>query len=369
MRIALVCPYAWDAPGGVRSHVRELAERLRAGGDDVLVLTPGKGPAPEPWVAVVGSPVTVGYNASNVPLDPRPWSRRDIGARLRAFGPDVIHIHEPFAPSTSLWALLEARAPVVATFHSSADRSRLFDAAAPIIRRLARRITVRIAVSEAARTFVGSRVPGHFDVIPNGVDVDRFAHAEPARLASGKTLLFVGRLEERKGFPVAVEAFRRLAMSRPDVQLVVAGDGKERAAADRLPAEIRRRVLLLGSVSNERLPGYHAAADVYLGPALGGESFGIVLVEAMAAGLPVVASRIRGYTEVVRNGVDGLLVPPGDPGAMAAAASRVLDDPVLAARLSQAGRERAAGFEWSIVAAAIRERYKRAIDVGSPPLR
>lgn len=364
-----MCPYSWDAQGGVQGHVRELAVRLRAGGDDVLVLAPGTRPAPEPWVTVVARPITIGYNASNVPIDPRPWSRRVIGKELRAFGPDVIHIHEPFSPSTSLWALLEARAPVVATFHSSAERSWLFDAAAPVLRRLARRISVRIAVSQAARTFAERRIYGSFDVIANGIDVDRFAHAEPAALQPGPTLLFVGRLEERKGFPVAVEAFRHLAVDRPDLRMVVAGDGKERSAVASLPPGLRARILLLGSVSNERLPGYHAAADVYLGPALGGESFGIVLVEAMAAGLPVVASRIRGYDEVVRDGVDGLLVPPGDPGALAAATGRILDDPALAERLSLAGRDRAAGFEWSVVATAIRERYERAIEVGPPPLR
>jgi len=280
-----------------------------------------------------------------------------------------LHIHEPFSPSTSLWALLEARAPVVATFHSSAERSWLFDAAAPVLRRLARRISVRIAVSQAARTFAQRRIHGSFDVIANGIDVDRFAHAEPAALQPGPTLLFVGRLEERKGFPVAVEAFRRLGIERPDLRMVVAGDGKERSAVMSLPPDLRARILLLGSVSNERLPGYHAAADVYLGPALGGESFGIVLVEAMAAGLPVVASRIRGYDEVVRDGVDGLLVPPGDPGALAAATARILDDPMLSERLSLAGRDRAAGFEWGIVASAIRERYERAIAPGPPPLR
>jgi phosphatidyl-myo-inositol alpha-mannosyltransferase len=369
VRVALICPYAWDAPGGVQGHIRELAARLLAGGDEVMVLAPGSHVAPEPVVAIVGRPVTIGYNASNVPIDPRPWSRREIGRRLRAFGPDVVHVHEPFAPSTSLWALLEARAPVVATFHSSSDRSLLFDAAAPVLRRLARRISVRIAVSQAAKHFVASRIPGRFDVIANGIDVARFAHAEPAALPAGPTILFVGRLEERKGFPVAVEAFRRLADERADLRMVVAGDGKERAAVDRLDPEQRGRILLLGSVSNERLPGYHAAADVYLGPALGGESFGIVLVEAMAAGLPVVASRIGGYDEVVRDGVDGLLVPPGDPGALASATARILDDPVLAAHLSQAGRARADGFEWGIVAAAIRERYGRAIESGPPPLR
>ena len=369
MRVAIVCPYAWDAQGGVQGHVRELAVRLRAGGDQVLVLAPGKGPAPEPWVSVVGRPVTIGYNASNVPIDPRPWSRRAVGKELRVFRPDVIHIHEPFAPSTSLWALLEASAPVVATFHSSAERSWVYDAAAPILRRLARKISVRIAVSQAALSFAQARIRGSFDVIANGVDVDRFAHAEPAALPPGPTLLFVGRLEERKGFPVAVDAFRLLATDRPDLRLVVAGDGKERVAAGSLPPDLSARVLLLGSVSNERLPGYHAVADVYLGPALGGESFGVVLVEAMAAGLPVVASRIPGYDEVVRDGLDGLLVPPGDPAALAAATARILDDPVLAERLSRAGRDRAAGFEWSVVATAIRECYERAIDQGPSPLR
>ncbi|MEP7059406.1 MAG: glycosyltransferase family 4 protein [Actinomycetota bacterium] len=369
MRVALVCPYAWDFPGGVQGHVRELAARLRAGGDDVLVLAPGSHPAPESFVVIIGHPVPIGYNASKVPIDPRPWSRREIGRRLRAFVPDVVHVHEPFSPSTSLWALLETRAPVVATFHSSADRSLLLDAAAPVLRLLARRITVRIAVSQAAKTFAASRIPGSFDVIANGIDIERFAGAEPAALPAGPTLLFVGRLEERKGFPVAVEAFRRLASDRPDLRMVVAGDGKERTAIGRLDAGQRARILLLGSVSNERLPGYHAAADVYLGPALGGESFGIVLVEAMAAGLPVVASRIAGYVEVVRDGVDGLLVPPGDPGALAASTARILGDPALAARLSQAGRDRAAEFEWSIVAAAIRERYEWAIETGASPLR
>jgi phosphatidylinositol alpha-mannosyltransferase len=369
VRVALVCPYAWDAPGGVQGHVRELGARLRAGGDEVMVLAPGSHRAPEPWVTVVARPVTIGYNASNVPIDPRPWSRGVVGRQLRAFRPDVIHIHEPFSPSTSLWALLEARAPVVATFHSSAERSLLFDAAAPLIRRMARRITVRIAVSQAARTFAASRIGGSFDIIGNGVDIDRFAGAEPAALQPGPTLLFVGRLEERKGFPVAVEAFRRLAANRTDLQMVVAGDGKERSAVAPLSPELRDRILLLGSVSNERLPGYHAAADVYLGPALGGESFGIVLVEAMAAGLPVVASRIRGYDEVVRDEVDGLLVPPGDPGALALATARILDDPALAERLSRAGKERASGFEWGVVATAIRLRYERAIDLGPSTLR
>ena len=369
MRVALVCPYAWDAPGGAQSHVRELAARLRAGGDEVLVLAPGRAPAPEPWVRIVGRPVTIGYNASTVPIDPRPWSRGAVGRQLLAFAPDVVHLHEPFAPSTSLWALMETRAPVVATFHSSADRSRLYDVAAPLLRRLARKITVRIAVSEAARSFAGSRVEGTFDIIANGVDVERFADAEPATLEPGPTLLFVGRLEERKGFPVAVEAFRRLALDRLDLHMVVAGDGKERSAVEPLSRDLRARILLLGNVSNGRLPGYHAAADVYLGPALGGESFGIVLVEAMAAGLPVVASRIRGYDEVIRDGVDGLLVPPGDPGELAAATARILDDPALSARLSRAARDRAAGFEWGVVAAAIRERYERAIDQGPSPLR
>jgi phosphatidylinositol alpha-mannosyltransferase len=360
LRVALICPYAWDDPGGVQVHVRELAERLRSRDHEVTVLAPLRGGHPPPGVRAVGRPVDIPYNASNAPIDPRPWAVRAVRAELRRVRPDVIHAHEPLAPSTSLWATLAAEAPVIGTFHSGATRSRLYDVAAPVLRRVARRLAIRIAVSETAARFAARRIGGRFEIVPNGVDVSRFANASPVSLGDGRKLLFVGRLDRRKGFPVAVEAFGRLAADRSDLHLVVAGDGPDRDAIAALPPPVRDRVTMLGTVPHEDLPPIHAACDLYLGCAVGGESFGIVLVEALAAGLPVVASDIAGYSEVIREGEDGLLVPARNPSALAAAAARVLDDPALAERLRDGGRRRARAFDWSVVTDAVEQRYRRA---------
>jgi phosphatidylinositol alpha-mannosyltransferase len=315
----------------------------------------------------VGRPVDVTYNRSIAPIDPRPWSFLRVREELRAFRPDVVHVHEPFTPSTSMWATLAAEAPVVATFHTGAERSRLYDLAAPLIRRLARRIVVRIAVSRVAERAAAARVGGSFEIVANGVDVQRFAEAEPADLGLGTKLLFVGRLDERKGFPIAVASFGRLATDRPALRLVVIGDGPERSAVAGLSPDVRDRVTMLGAVPNVHLPPFEKACDLYLGTSVGGESFGVVLVEAMAAGLPVVASDIAGYDEVVTNGVEGFLVPPRDPAAMAKAAGSILDDPGVAARFAAAGRARAATFDWQVVGARLEASYRRAVATG--PLR
>jgi len=370
MRPVLVCPYAWDDPGGVQVHVRELATQLLGRDHEVLVLAPARHRPTEPWVRAVGTPVNVPYNASNAPIDPRPWSRSRVREEIERFGPDVLHVHEPLAPSTSMWATLEAgRTPLVATFHSGATRSRLFDLAAPLLRRVARHVAVRIAVSQAAAAFARARIGGAFEIVPIGVDVERFERAVAADLGRGTKMLFVGRLDERKGFPIAVAAFERLAMRRPDLRLIVVGEGPDRAAVARLPGALRERVTMLGAVANADLPPVYAACDVFLGPSVGGESFGVVLVEAMAAGLPVVASDIAGYREVVRGGLDGLLVPPRDPAELASAAARVLDERSLAERLATAGRERARTCAWSEVVARLEDLYERAIEAGPSSLR
>jgi phosphatidylinositol alpha-mannosyltransferase len=370
LRIVLACPYAWDDPGGVQVHVRELAERLIGRKHDVIVLAPVRRHAREPWVRAVGRPLDVPYNASNAPIDPRPWSRARVRTELRGFGPDVIHVHEPLTPSTSMWTTLEAGStPVVATFHSGASRSWLFDATAPLLRRVAGRLAIRIAVSEAAASFARRRLGGAYEIVPNAVDTARFEAAAPADLGPGTKLVFVGRLDERKGFPTALGAFASLAEERPGIRLIVVGDGPDRAAVATLSASLRECVTLLGAIPNADLPPYLAACDVYLGPAVRGESFGVVLVEAMAAGLPVVASDIAGYTEVVRAGVEGLLVRPRDPAAMAAAVTRVLDEPGLADRLIEAGHARARSFDWAVVVVRIEEIYRRTIEDAPASIR
>ncbi len=368
MRIALTCPYAWDDAGGVQTHVRELGRRLIARGHDVIAIAPARGAVEDPWLRVVGGPVNLRYNRSSAPIDPRPWSYPRVRDALARFRPDVVHAHEPLAPSTSMWATLAGVAPVVATFHSGAERSRLFDLAAPVLRRIADRLAIRVAVSRAAARFAGSRLGGVYRIVPNGVDVARFASAEPADLGSGTKLLFVGRLDERKGFRVAVDAFAELAPRRPALRLVVAGDGPERDVLGRLAVEIRGRVRLLGTVPNAELHPIEAACDLYLGPAIGGESFGVVLIEAMAAGLPVVASAIPGYDEVVTDGVEGFLVPPREPRALSAAIERVLDDQELARAMADAGRRRAATFDWSVVVGQLEALYAEAA-AGRPSLR
>jgi phosphatidylinositol alpha-mannosyltransferase len=363
LRVVLACPYAWDVPGGVQVHVRGLAAELRRRGHRILVLAPAGGP--RPGVTVVGRPVRFRYQGTVAPICFWPWSIPRIRAALRGFGPDVVHAHEPLTPSTAMFATLQSPVPVVATFHAFAERSALYTAARPVLRPVWRRLAVRVAVSEAAAAFVRSRFEGALRVVPNGCDVDGFAAGRPAQgLPAGRRLLWVGRLDPQKGFRVALAAFRALAKELDDLSLIVAGDGPDRGAVHTLPPDVRRRVVLLGAVPNEQLPSCLAAADVFFSPATGQESFGMTLVEAMAAGVPVVASDIDGYREVVRDGGEGLLVRPNDPAALAGAVRRVLGDPALASALVEEGRRRAQGYRWEVVAADIEAAYRDALAGG-----
>ena len=361
MRILLACPYNWDAPGGVQVHVRQLAERLRSRGHEVLVLTPAERRPAEPWVRAVGRPVRVPYGGKIAPICCSWRSWRTVRGVVRGFAPDVVHAHEPMSPSTSMFAVLSAGGPVVATFHSFLERSRLLQVASPALRSVWRRLDARIAVSEAAAAFVGQAFPGEEEVVPNGVEVERFAEPgeEVTGLPPGRRVLWVGRLDPQKAFPVMIETFARLAPEFPDLSLVVAGDGRDRNAVRTLGPDVCERVVMLGAVAHDRLPAYHAAADVFVSPATGQESFGIVLVEAMAAGVAVVATDIPGYREVVRDGVDGLLVPPRDPEALARSIRQVLLEPGLAERLAAAGQARAREFSWDRVVPRIEAVYAR----------
>jgi phosphatidylinositol alpha-mannosyltransferase len=239
------------------------------------------------------------------------------------------------------------------------------EVASPVLRTVSRRIDAAIAVSDAAAGFLRRAIDVELEIVPNGLDVERFAHPEtvPDGVPEGRRLLWVSRLDPQKGFRVLVQAFALLAREHRDLSLLVAGDGRDRHAIGALSAPDRARVVMLGAVRHKDLPSwFYGAADAFVAPATGQESFGYILVEAMAAGVPVVASDIAGYREVVRSGIEGLLVPPGDPAALAEAVSRVLSDPVLAARLSEAGRMRAAAFGWDRVVPRIEAIYHRVID-------
>lgn len=373
LRIVLVCPYSWDVPGGVQVHVRELAAQLRQLGHDVRILAPGRHRGQRDDVLIVGRAVPVRGNGSVARISFGPQVASVVGRALREATPDIIHVHEPLVPSVSMHAVLQANAPVVATFHSNVGRERIsslwYKLAAPMVRPVWNRLARRVAVSEAARHSVTSRMgDGDLVIVPNGVNVDRFATARPAALPPGRHLLFVGRLEERKGFPVAVAAFAQLAKVYSDLRLLVIGDGSERDAVDDLEPAVRSRVEMLGRVDDDRLASYLKAATLYLGPATGGESFGIVLAEAMAAGLPIVASDIDGYRDVARDGLEALLVPPGDVDALVAAVREILDDGRLAASLGSAGARRARDFDWDSVTARLVDVYRGVLGQGTRPV-
>jgi phosphatidyl-myo-inositol alpha-mannosyltransferase len=367
MRVAIVSPYDLTVPGGVQAHVRLLARALRAEGDDVVILGPGPAGGVDAEEIHLGRSMGVPFNGAVAPIALGPGTGGRVRRALSRLDPDVVHVHEPLVPVVGPAALRSANAPVVITFHASSARDRLYRSVRILARARLQRAHTWIAVSDIAARYHARalNVPiDRFSVIPNGVDVARFAEAERDEgLARGApTVLFVGRLEPRKGIEVLLAAVPKLVAHHPDLAVLVVGDGPLRARAERaLPEGLRDRVRFLGRVDGERLAACHASADVFVAPALGGESFGIVLLEALAAGTPVVASGLAAYRSVLDDGRCGVLVPPGDAPALAGAVAAVLTDHAATARRTAAGRTRADAHDWSVVAQHVRQQYVRAL--------
>jgi phosphatidylinositol alpha-mannosyltransferase len=365
VRIGLVCPYEWTVPGGVGNHVRALAGELRRLGHDVDVLAPAERPVREPGFVGLGGSLAVPYNGSvaRIAIGPRTLVR--VRRALAAGGYDLLHVHEPLSPSVGLLAVAQSRLPVVGTFHANLDRSLALTAASPLLRRAYDRLAGRIAVSASARDTWQGQFGGAMVVIPNGVAPEFYACPEPLPgwRGAGPTVLFVGRLEPRKGLAYLVRAFLRLKPSFPRLRLLVVGRDDRRQqekAMAVVPARLRPDLVFVGAVPQADLPGYYASADVFCAPSLGGESFGIVLAEAMAVGLPVVCSDIGGYRDLVRDGSEGLLVPPRDPEALATALAGLLDNPARRAAMGEAARNAAARYAWPVVAAEVADVYRAA---------
>jgi phosphatidyl-myo-inositol alpha-mannosyltransferase len=372
VKVALVSPYALEVPGGVQAHVDALAAALRRRDHEVTVLGPGtgrpRGHAGDDDVVRLGRHLPVRFNGSVAPIALSPLVARTTRRALTELGPDVVHVHEPLVPWAGLAAATSDVAPVVGTFHAWSDDSRLYRASRPLARRVAAGLAVRLAVSEAAAGYHAGAlgVPvSSFRIVPNGVDVDRFASAEPfPELVDPErpALLFVGRLERRKGLEPLVRAFTRLKTDRPELRLLVVGDGPERDRCQALlPGRLRSDVSFLGRVDADDLPRFYASADIYVAPALGGESFGIVLLEAMAAGCPLVASDIPGYRSVATDGRQGRLVPPGDPVALAGAIGVLLDNEALRRAMAAEGRRTVGDYDWARVAARVADTYEDAL--------
>lgn len=368
MRIGIVCPYSLDVAGGVQRHVLDLAAALRTLGHTVEVLAPTTGTAPE-FVTPAGRAVGVPYNGSVARVAFGPLTRHRTRRWLAAHNFDVLHVHEPTTPSVSALALLDARGPVVATFHTSTERSRALAAFGPVARPLLERVTARIAVSATARRVQVEHLGGDATEIPNGVDLARFAHGPALDLPPAVRVGYVGRFDEpRKGMPVLLAALSRVVADRPDVRLLVVGRGGgdrlRRAAGPGLAG----RIDLLGPVDEATKAAALRSVAVFCAPHRGGESFGMVLTEAMAAGAPVLAADLESFRAVLDDGRAGALFPPGDDAALAAALTRLLDDGAARARLAAAGRDRARRYDWPVVASDVLRVYRAAIAGAPRPL-
>jgi phosphatidylinositol alpha-mannosyltransferase len=391
MRVGLVCPYTWDVPGGVQQHVRDLAEALIASGHHVSVITPADDDAPLPsYVVSAGRAVPVPYNGSVARLAFGFLSASRVRRWIREGKFDVLHVHEPAAPSLGVLACWAADGPIVATFHASYMKSRAVTVAAPILQSALEKITGRIAVSEAARTTLVEHLGGDAVLIPNGVATDRYAMAEPlpgwpgraggsgssggsddtARTqlrGGGGALGFLGRMDEpRKGLQVLLKAFEIIGRRRPELRLLLAGPGDADEMCAKVSPELRGRIVALGLVSDEdKVRAYHSV-DVFVAPNLGGESFGIVLAEAMSAGAPILASDIEAFRRVLQGGRAGVLFPVGDAAALAAAAGELLDDPARRKQLSAEARTAVRAYDWSTVAREVVRVYETvAVDRGA----
>ena len=355
MRIGLVCPYSLTFPGGVQGQVLAQARALRALGHETRVLAPCDGPPPDGGVTPLGNSVPLAGNGSVAPVAPDPACLLRTVRALRDEDFDVVHVHEPLAPGPALFALALCEEPMVGTFHR-AGISAAYALLRPLVIRMARRLDVRCAVSEDARVTASEALRGEYELLFNGIEVERFAKATPWP-TDGPTIFFVGRHEPRKGLNVLVEAMSALG---PDVRLWVAGEGSQtgelraRTAGD-------ARVEWLGRLDDAEVAARMRGADVLCAPSLHGESFGVVLLEGMAASTPVVASDLPGYRNVALPGEHALLVPPGQPAALAAALGRVLDDAVLAAELVAAGEGRAASLSMERLAERYVELYERVL--------
>jgi phosphatidyl-myo-inositol alpha-mannosyltransferase len=365
MRIGIACPYSWDVPGGVQQHIRDLAEALIGLGHEVSVIAPADDDRPLPsYVVPAGKAVPVPYNGSVARLAFGPLSANRVRRWLRDGSFDVLHVHEPAVPSLSLLACWVAAGPIVATVHTAMPRSRVLLAAQPVLRSALEKIDGRIAVSEAARTTLVEHLGGDAVLIPNGVATKRYRHAEPLPgwPGTGGAIGFLGRMDEpRKGLAVLLKAFEILAAEREHLRLLIAGPGDADEHRSRLPGPLRERAVFLGGVTEEEKVRVLHSVDVFCSPNTGGESFGIVTAEAMAAGLPIVASDIDAFRQVLRDGRAGELFGVGDPADLARVTARLLDDPARRAELSVAALAAVADYDWDVVARAVVSVYETVV--------
>lgn len=366
MNIVLVSPYDFATPGGVTEHVTQLDRALRFAGHSTTIIAPRSirpGFTPPDHLISAGQVISVPTNGSVARISLSLGLGGVVKRVLADIQPDIVHVHEPFMPLLPFFVLRQSFATNVATFHAYSGNELGYHYGRGLIEHYFSRIDGRIAVSPAARSFISRHFPGNYTVIPNGVDVERFQNAEPfSELRDGYlNLLFVGRLDERKGFNILLRAFAQLRRRRSAIRLIVVGAydaGQAARHKARLAGAGVPDVLFVGYATPRELARYYASCDIVCAPSLGGESFGIVLLEGMAAGKPIVASRIPGYRDVVDDGVDGLLVQPGDVHALDVALDAMIGDREWREALGRRGRSKAWEYSWDLIADRVAGYYE-----------
>lgn len=377
MKVALVSPYDWRHPGGVNSHLRVLARELRARGHEARILAPGGSNESDDDVITLGKPYPVATAGTVVRITLNPRLGRRIKQILTEERFDIVHVHEPLMPVLPIHVLRHSRAANpdvvnVGTFHATRDGgNRLYSYSRKLLKRWFREIDGKIAVSPPAAQYVSRYFPGFYNIIPNGIDIGHWDRPDLEPLPEfegGRNILYVGRAEKRKGLAVLIRAFGIVNARDPETRLIIVGpDSRSRRRFEASVRNSGRRGITFvaggpDGVSYDDLPRYHRSAQVVCSPATGHESQGYVLLEAMAAGVPVVASNIDGYASVITHGVDGVLVRPKDAMALADALTALLRDPRRRATLAAAGRQRVEEYGWPRVAQQVISYYERLID-------
>lgn len=361
LKIGLVSPYGWDSPGGVQIHIRDLARFLIAAGHEVSVLAPvdDERALTDEFVTPAGKPIPIPYNGAVARVLFGPVAASRVRQWIVQNDFDLLHIHEPAIPSLGLLACSLADGPMVGTFHIAAERIRIAFAIVPIVEPIIERLRARIAVSEVARTTLRNHIETDAVVIPNGIDVASFRDASPRlEWQLGKTIGFIGRFsEKRKGLMTLIEAIPEIVRRHPDLRVLIAGPGDASDLYQQISDKYRSRFTFLGVLSDQEKRQFFKSVDLYVAPNTGGESFGIILAEAMATGTPILASDLDAFRSVLEDGKWGTLFETGNASALAQAASDLLDDPSRLAVMAERSPQGAERFDWSLVARAILDIY------------
>ena len=370
MKIAMVSPYDFTWPGGVTIHVSQLSRELERSGHEVQVLaphSPSRECQDQDLLVPLGRSVPLPSNGSIARVSLSLWLARRIRSLLEREQYDIIHLHEPMAPILPLTVLEYSNTVNVGTFHACRNRQHLYKMSRPVIKRWRSRLHGSIAVSPAALRYVSGAFPGEYEIIPNGIDVDHFSQrAAPwPQYQDGKTnIIFVGRLEKRKGLRYLLEAFGQLKWDMPNLRLLVVGPGNpDKDSYHVLSSQNLQDVEFVGRVPYEDLPRYYASADIFCSPATGGESFGIVLLEAMAAGKPVVASDIEGYRGVMQHGQQGLHFQNKNVESLSTQLETLLRNSEQRRAMGERGRATAQRYRWQLVARKVEQYYEQCIQV------